>query len=219
MVEGTAPPQVRELAERRAVAREAGDFATADDLRDRIAEAGWTVVDEPGGWRLQPSPPSAPAGPRRAADIASVLQEPPTADLSVHWVVEGWPDDVARGIASFRAHLGGRRVHHVVADVTGAGEGAFGDRRGGRGVGARHRLGRRLQRRPHTRRRRRRLRHGRLHRGDGRRVRPAGGGVAGSGGGPGGTVRDRHARPAPVRGRAGAGGLRRRRGLPHGHAP
>jgi GT2 family glycosyltransferase len=128
MVEGTAPPQVRELAERRAAAREAGDFATADDLRDAMADAGWAVVDDPAGWRLQPlaPPPSEPAGPRRAADIASVLGDPPTADLSVHWVVEGWPQDVARGIASFRAHLGDRRVHHVVADVTGAGEGAFG---------------------------------------------------------------------------------------------
>ena len=44
----------------------------------------------------------------------------------MHWVVEGWPQDVARGIASFRSHESGRRVHHVVADVTGAEADAFG---------------------------------------------------------------------------------------------
>jgi len=129
MAEGPAPARITELAERRAAAREAGDFAKADDLRDRLADAGWRVVDEPGGWRLLPTPsPAAPPapGPRRAKDIVSVLAEPATADLSVHWVVQGWVQDVARGIASFRAHQGERRVHHVVVDLTGAGAGAFG---------------------------------------------------------------------------------------------
>ena len=39
-----APHEVTALAERRAAAREAGDFATADQLRDRIADAGWQVT-------------------------------------------------------------------------------------------------------------------------------------------------------------------------------
>ena len=37
----------RDLAERRADARAAKDFATADALRDELAAEGWTVVDEP----------------------------------------------------------------------------------------------------------------------------------------------------------------------------
>lgn len=123
-----APPDVVELAERRAEAREAKDFAAADALRDRIAGAGWQVVDAPGGWQLVPTPQPepGPAGPRRAADVPSVLERPATADVSVHWVVEGWPEDVVRGIASFRAHEGARDVHHVVADITGAAPGSFG---------------------------------------------------------------------------------------------
>ena len=123
-----APHDVTALAERRAAAREAGDFATADQLRDRIAEAGWRVVDDPGGWQLTPVRPADALlrGSLRAADVISVLPEPATADVSVHWVVEGWPEDVVRGIASFRSHEGGGRVHHVVADVTGAGANAFG---------------------------------------------------------------------------------------------
>ena len=38
--------------------------------------------------------------------------------MSVHWVVEGWPEDVARGLAGFRANEGGRDVRYVVADLT-----------------------------------------------------------------------------------------------------
>ena len=51
----SAPDDVRLLAERRADARAAKDFAAADTLRDEIAERGWVVVDEPGGFSLQPA--------------------------------------------------------------------------------------------------------------------------------------------------------------------
>jgi GT2 family glycosyltransferase len=124
-----APRDVTELAEQRAAAREAGDFGNADALRDRIADTGWQVLDDPEGWRLVPlaTAPAVPPGPVRAADVPSVLQDPARADVSVHWVVEGWPQDVARGIASFRAHQGERTVHHVVTDVTDADLGTFGD--------------------------------------------------------------------------------------------
>ena len=48
-----APRDVQELASARAEARRAKDFAKADELRDRIEGMGWSVVDEPGGWRLE----------------------------------------------------------------------------------------------------------------------------------------------------------------------
>ncbi|HYV01352.1 MAG TPA: glycosyltransferase, partial [Actinomycetota bacterium] len=44
---------------------------------------------------------------------------PATADATVHWIVEGWPEDVRRGIESFDRFAGGRSVRHVVVDVTG----------------------------------------------------------------------------------------------------
>jgi cysteinyl-tRNA synthetase len=125
-----APREVQDLAAQRAQRRAAKDFPGADELRDQIAAAGWTVVDEPEGWRLEPAAPEAPdpAPTRlRAQDVASVLEQPASADISIHWVVEGWPDDVRRAIASFRANAGGRDVHYVVADVTGEDPGSWGE--------------------------------------------------------------------------------------------
>jgi hypothetical protein len=98
------PQEVRALAEARAAARAAKDFPRADELRDRLADAGWTVTDEPaGGYRLEPADPV-----------------PERTDVSVHWVSEGWPEDIDRALAGFRSHAGGRTLRFVVADVTGA---------------------------------------------------------------------------------------------------
>ncbi len=131
MAEGPqAPAEILALAEDRAAARGVKDFALADELRDRIAALGWTVADVPDGWTLEPiaAPEPVPRdGPVRAGDVASRLEEPPTVDFSLHWVLEGWPEDVARAIGSFRAVQGDRAVQYVVADVTGAPPDAFGD--------------------------------------------------------------------------------------------
>ena len=120
-------PEAIALADARAAARAERDFATADALREGIAASGWTVVDEPGGgWRLERASEAVVAGAVRPNDVQSLLGEPATDDMSVHWVSEGWPDDVARAITSLRSHQGGRRVNYVVADVTGAVPDAFG---------------------------------------------------------------------------------------------
>ncbi|HSD49002.1 MAG TPA: glycosyltransferase, partial [Actinomycetota bacterium] len=91
--------------------------ARADALRDAIAELGFRVVDSPEGPTFEPLAPAAPARVG-ARDVPSVLDEPPTADVSVQWVVEGWPEDVVRALDAFRATGGNRRVQYVVADVT-----------------------------------------------------------------------------------------------------
>ena len=117
--------EVLGLAARRAEARSSRDYGTADALRDQISAAGWVVVDEAGGWRLEPvasSPPRSIA----ADDVPSILGDPPSADASVHLVCEGWPGDIARAIASIRAHVGSADVRFVVADVAGEDPTAFG---------------------------------------------------------------------------------------------
>jgi cysteinyl-tRNA synthetase len=110
------PDDVRALAAERDERRKAKDFAAADELRDLIARLGFSVIDGPDGPSLEP----LAVEPHRIAahDVESLLDEPATADVSVHWVVEGWPEDVTRGLAGFRVNEGGRDVRYVVADVT-----------------------------------------------------------------------------------------------------
>jgi cysteinyl-tRNA synthetase len=52
--EVSAPAPVVALAEARAAARAARDFAAADRLRDELRAAGWDMEDQPGGYRLKP---------------------------------------------------------------------------------------------------------------------------------------------------------------------
>ena len=108
--------EARRLAGERRDRRAARDFAQADRLRDRIRELGFDVVDTPEGFELSPV---RPEGPKRVApaDVESVLGSRPTAEFSVHWIVQGWPEDALRGIEAFRRHTGGRSVHHVVVDA------------------------------------------------------------------------------------------------------
>jgi cysteinyl-tRNA synthetase len=123
------PEEVRALAAERQEARAAKDFARADALRDVIAGLGFKVVDGPERPVFEPLVAPGLEAPKRvrASDVGSVLDEPATCDASVHWVCEGWPEDIVRALAGFRANAGGRDVQYVVADVTGVGAEAFGE--------------------------------------------------------------------------------------------
>ncbi len=93
-----------ELARRRLAARQARDFAAADDLRDKIVELGWLVTDTATGYALVPAPaqPSARRPPKdkvlaNPAAIPSAGPELPTGSTrlaTVGLLVEGWPDDL-----------------------------------------------------------------------------------------------------------------------------
>ena len=96
------PEQVRALAERRAQARAAKDFAASDRLRDEIAEAGWVVRDGPDGYALAPRPPY-PVLPS-VADLPDRRAEPDARRCTVGLLVEGWPDDVRTCVEALLAH-------------------------------------------------------------------------------------------------------------------
>ncbi|HYX80629.1 MAG TPA: hypothetical protein VE976_08465 [Actinomycetota bacterium] len=119
------PDEVRRLAAEREERRAAKEFAAADELRDRIAELGYRVVDGPSGSSLE-SIEAATLERLRPADVPSALEDVPTADASVHWVCEGWPEDIVRALEGFRAAAGALEVQYVVADVTGEATDAFG---------------------------------------------------------------------------------------------
>lgn len=120
------PEEIRSLAERREEARRAKDFATADSLRDQIRDAGFDVTDTPGGPDLSSRRPAA-LGPkqraldlvRRSEEVESLLEQPAAFDATVQWLVEGWVEDVERGMDSFRRYQGHRSVQHVVVDAAG----------------------------------------------------------------------------------------------------
>ncbi|HVH53020.1 MAG TPA: glycosyltransferase [Actinomycetota bacterium] len=126
------PDEVRRLAAERDKRRKAKDFAAADALRDRIADLGFTVVDSPKGPRLEPVGGAVGVAGEatdrvRPEDVPSVLEQPATFDATVHWLLDGWPEDVARALDGFRSNQGGRRVEYVVADVTGQDPVSFGE--------------------------------------------------------------------------------------------
>jgi hypothetical protein len=96
------PPAVRALADERAEARDARDFAAADALRDRIADAGWLVVDVPDGYDLKPKPPYDVLD--RLTDLPDNSAGSDERRAAVSLVVDGWPEDVRTCIDALLAH-------------------------------------------------------------------------------------------------------------------
>jgi hypothetical protein len=125
-----APDQVHELAGRRLAARQARDFAVADDLRNKIAELGWLVTDTATGYALAPAsagpPPRAPrykvlanpaAIPPAGPELDDSRGRPGTAGVAgpdlpggsgrlatIGLLVEGWPDDLRECVAAVLQH-------------------------------------------------------------------------------------------------------------------
>ena len=105
-----APWQVRELADRRAAARAARDFAAADRFRAEIGELGWAVTDAPGGYRLAPAAGTAAASsgsdyrvlPNPAAVPAARGADGRRATVAL--LVEGWPGDLRECLSALIEH-------------------------------------------------------------------------------------------------------------------
>jgi hypothetical protein len=106
------PPEVAALAERRAAARAAKDYAASDALRDEIAAHGWLVRDTAEGATLQPKPPYDVF--ERVTDLPDRSAEPDTRPVTVALLADGWPDDVRRCIDALLAHT---PAHVLVLDA------------------------------------------------------------------------------------------------------
>jgi len=117
-----APPEVVALAQQRAEARTARDFAAADALREQIADAGWLVVDGADGFELVLKPPYDVLD--RFADLPDHSSVADARRATVSVIVDGWPDDVRRCIDALLAHTGDDVVVQAldVGNVDGAGD-------------------------------------------------------------------------------------------------
>jgi GT2 family glycosyltransferase len=121
------PDEVRRLAVERQRRRDEKDYTAADRLRERIEQLGYRVVDGPDGPSFEVfEQPETARRRRRARDVASVLDEPASADATVHWLVEGWPEDTVRALNAFREVEGERDVQYVVVDLTATDPSTFG---------------------------------------------------------------------------------------------
>ena len=96
------PPDVLALAEQRAAARTAKDYAEGDRLRAAIADAGWTVRDGPDGWSLAERPPYDVLPSVR--ELADRSAEPDGRRCTVGVLVEGWGDDLRTCVDALLAH-------------------------------------------------------------------------------------------------------------------
>ncbi len=88
--------EAERLLEERSRLRAARDFAGADAIRDRLAQAGWEVVDSPSGSDL-----------RGAGALAAGDESPHPVGATLLTLVHGWPDDAERWARSLLAHTSG----------------------------------------------------------------------------------------------------------------
>jgi hypothetical protein len=117
-----APPDVVALAEQRAAARAARDFATADRLRDEIAATGWLVDDAGDGFALRTKPPYDVLTSLGGMPDNSTAPDGRRATVSL--LVDGWPDDVRTCVDALLQHTAADVVVQALdlGNVDGAGD-------------------------------------------------------------------------------------------------
>ncbi len=120
-----APPEIRALADARAAARRARDWATADTLKARVEAAGWRIVDSGTMYDLQLAvPPDLVAdGVTRygaSSSVPSRLASAPVGTASLIIVLEDEPRAmIGQLLAGLAAHAPDGTQVVLVANGTG----------------------------------------------------------------------------------------------------
>jgi hypothetical protein len=109
------PEPIRALAEQRASARRAHDWATADRLKGELEAQGWRVVDAASLYTLErAAPPDLTVDGAvhygSSATVPSRLGEAPTAVAGVVLVATDPPDGLARTVDAIRTASPGTQV-------------------------------------------------------------------------------------------------------------
>jgi hypothetical protein len=119
------PDRIAAAARARTEARARRDWAQADALRAEIEAAGWRVIDDGTGSRLEPAAPPTleVAGVMRygSADaVPSALDAPATAAFTVELVAEDGPATLTRVLAGLRSQAPEGTHVVIVANDPGA---------------------------------------------------------------------------------------------------
>ena len=117
------PDSVLALAEQRARAREAKEWALADQLRAQLGDAGWLVADTAAGFELSLKPSfeqCASLTDIPVPDVGDVEQ----GAISIDLIVDGWPEDVRACIEALLTHAPtAARINVLdVGNIDGVGE-------------------------------------------------------------------------------------------------
>lgn len=107
------PEDVERLLEERQSAREAKDYARADEIRDQIHALGYEIRDAPGGASIEPRATFETIDP---AQIESVLDKPALLEVSIHLLYEGFLDDVTRFLTGLERHCAHHDYEVVLVD-------------------------------------------------------------------------------------------------------
>lgn len=115
------PPDVRALADERALARAGKDWSTADRLRDELEARGWRVVDQGLSYRLESAHPpdlsdSGVVRYGRSASVPSRLEEAATAPATVILLATDHPGDLARTVRGLQLFVPPSTQLVIVAD-------------------------------------------------------------------------------------------------------
>ncbi len=119
-----APDEVRAWAQARSEARTTKDWPEADRLRLAIEAAGWRVIDRGSRFSLEPAraPDVVEAGRTRygsSASVPSIVDQPPTAGLTILIVAGELKVDLARTFEGLRRHAPPDSQVVLVADRPG----------------------------------------------------------------------------------------------------
>jgi len=95
------------LVAERAEVRAVGNYQEADRIRERVRQLGWEVMDSPDGSTVRPALPShvdASVGYARPEDLASLLDEAPSVDVSLVVLAEDHEADLDRLLRGLSDH-------------------------------------------------------------------------------------------------------------------
>jgi hypothetical protein len=110
-----APEPIRALADARAAARRARDWATADRIKGELEAQGWRVVDAASLYTLERAiPPDVVVDGvthyGSSASVPSRLGDAPVGTAGILLVATDWPHDLARALAAIRATSPGAQL-------------------------------------------------------------------------------------------------------------